>query len=404
MVGVNLAVVKCVRACVLMLRIIRMGVTAIILCRVCPVSKPSADAPMETDPPLPTPQQHEDPISMAEQETVGEHEPVPPSEEQQQPPQFVLPQLPVNVADPSDPNWPLPEFTDDAYKPSEATDDGLESYCMKSQPRGVAVIINNKNFTGKMKRREGTDLDAENLFRLFKGLCYDVKLFNDLTGAKMLSTLKHVAKLDHRNMDSLVVCILSHGLEGQLYGTDEELIPVEMVFKPFNGYNCPTLVGKPKMFLMQACRGGVFDYGVEATDSPFDQAQEEEASKEQEPSLEEMKKAAEEMYRQQQKEFEATDGQAVVLPAEADFAVVFATVPGYVSWRNSAFGSWFIKAFVDVMKENVYRRHFLEILTLVNNKVALHFQSRDGNKQITDSSIRLRKFLYFNPPNPPRKF
>lgn len=341
---------------------------------------------------------------MAEQETVGEHEPVPPSEEQQQPPQFVLPQLPVNVADPSNPNWSLPEFTDNAYKPSEATDDSLESYCMKSQPRGMAVIINNKNFTGKMKRREGTDLDAENLFRLFTGLCYDVKIFKDLTGAKMLSTLKNVAKLDHRNMDSLVVCILSHGLEGQLYGTDEELIPVDMVFKPFNGYNCPTLVGKPKVFLMQACRGGVFDYGVEATDSPFDQAQEEGASKEQEPSLEEMKKAAEEMYRQQQKEFEATDGQAVVLPAEADFAVVFATVPGYVSWRNSAFGSWFIKAFVEVMAENVYRRHFLEILTLVNNKVALHFQSRDGNKQITDSSIRLRKFLYFNPPNPPRKF
>lgn len=318
--------------------------------------------------------------------------------EEEQPPHFVLPHLPVTVSDSSNPNWSLSEFTDASYEPAEESDDGMESYRMASNPRGLAVIINNKVFTGKMKRREGTDLDAENLYRLFKGLSYDVKLFTDLSGRKMLSTLQHVAKLDHRSMDSLVVCILTHGVEGQLYGTDEELIPVDMVFKPFNGYNCPTLIGKPKLFLMQACRGGVFDYGVEATDSPFDSSKEEGAVKDQpEPSLEDMMKAAEEMYRMKQKEFEATDGKAVVLPAEADFAVVFATVPGYVSWRNSAFGSWFIKAFVEVMTENVHKRHFTDILTLVNNKVALKFQSRDGNKQITDTSLRLRKFLYFNP-------
>ena len=340
-------------------------------------------------------------LTTAEQETGGVDEPVPPSDEQQLR-HFVLPQIPVNVADSDNPNWPLSEFVDTDYMPAEATNNGMESYCMSSQPRGLAVIINNNIFTGiTLEKREGTDLDAENLYRLFKGLGYDMRLFTDLTAAKMLSTLKQVSQLDHRNVDSLVVCILTHGMEGQLYGTDEELVPVDMVMKPFNGYNCPTLIGKPKLFLMQACRGGMFDYGVEAADSPYKRAREEGATMDQELSLEEMKWATEEMYHMQQKEFEATDGQVVVLPAEADFVVVFATVPGYVSWRNSAFGSWFIKAFVEVMTENVHKRHFLEILTLVNNKVALKFQSRDGNKQITDSNIRLRKFLYFNPP---RKF
>ena len=348
---------------------------------------------METD--LPTPRQHVEAgegtvISAPVQETEGQHQPM--CQEEGQPAPFVLPQLPVPVHDASNPNWPLSDFTDASFKPpKDETDDGMESYRMASNPRGMAVIINNKIFTGKMKRREETDLDAESLFRLFKGLGYEVRLFNDLTGKKMLSTLRDVAKRDHRKVDSLVVCILTHGVEGQLYGSDEELIRVDDVFKPFNGYNCPTLVGKPKVFLMQACRGGVFDYRVESTDNQYYQSKEE-------PSLEDMKKAAEEMYRMQQKEFEATDGKAVVLPAEADFAVVFVTVPGYVSWRNSAFGSWFIKAFVDIMTENVRKRHFLEILTLVNNRVALNYQSRDGNKQITDSSIRLRKFLYFNPP------
>ena len=371
---------------------------SLTLFRPCPAYNPGVGVPMETD--LPTPRQHaeagEGTISAPVQETGGQHQPM--HQEEGQPSPFVLPHLPVTVSDASNPNWSLPEFTDASFKADEQSDDGMESYRMASNPRGMAVIINNKIFTGKMRKREGTDLDAENLFQLFTGLGYEVRLFKDLTGKKMLSTLQHVAKLDHRSMDSLVVCILTHGVEGQLYGSDEELIPVEMVFKPFNGYNCPTLVGKPKVFLMQACRGGVFDYGVEATDSPDDKSQEEGAVKDQqEPSLDDLKKAAEEMYRLQEKKFEATDGKAVVLPAEADFAVVFATVPGYVSWRNSAFGSWFIKAFVDIMKENVRKHHFLEILTLVNNRVALTFQSRDGNKQITDSSIRLRKFLYFKP-------
>ena len=49
---------------------------------------------------------------------------------------------------------------------------------------------------------------------------------------------------------------------------------------------------------------------------------------------------------------------------------------------------------------NVYKHHFLEILTFVNNKLGLEFLLQDGNKfkQTADSSIRLRIFLYFNHP------
>ena len=153
----------------------------------------------------------------------------------------------------------------------------------------------------------------------------------------------------------------------------------------------PILVSKPKLFLIQACHGEMFDYGVEATDSPIDRAKEKDAAE---------KMAAEEMQRRQDQKLEATDGQAAVLPVEADFAVVFATPPGYVSWRNSALGSQFIRAFVEVVAANVYKHHFLKILTFVNNKMALEFPLQDGNKckQIADSSICLCKFLYFNPP------
>ena len=94
-----------------------------------------------------------------------------------------------------------------------------------------------------------------------------------------------------------------------------------------------------------------------------------------------------------------TDGGGYqgALPTEADFILAYATVPGYVSWRNSEYGSWFIKAFVDTMMELSKKEHFLDILTEVNRRVAEEFQSRGRNKQIPAPVTMLTRKLYFRP-------
>lgn len=94
-----------------------------------------------------------------------------------------------------------------------------------------------------------------------------------------------------------------------------------------------------------------------------------------------------------------TDGGGYqgALPTEADFVLAYATVPGYVSWRNSEYGSWFIKAFVDTMMEMSKKEHFLDILTEVNRRVAEEFQSRGRNKQIPAPVTMLTRKLYFRP-------
>nr|XP_013013906.1 caspase-7 isoform X2 [Cavia porcellus]XP_013013907.1 caspase-7 isoform X2 [Cavia porcellus] len=65
-------------------------------------------------------------------------------------------------------------------------------YNMNFEKVGKCIIINNKNFepvTG-MGVRNGTDRDADALFRCFRNLGFDVVVYNDCTCAKMQDLLK----------------------------------------------------------------------------------------------------------------------------------------------------------------------------------------------------------------------
>ena len=282
----------------------------------------------------------------------------------------------------------------------------LNIYRMSSSPRGLAVIINNEIFTGGMPTRVGSRIDAEKLYRLFSWLGYKMMLFADLTAAQIVSTVKHLASLDHTHMDSIVLCILTHGDSGKLYGTDGESVPVEKVFEPLNGENSPTLVGKPKIFLIAANRGAKNDPGVDVTfPHPSRDGDSEPSRGDGRHTFEALKAATEALCQMEDLKWEESshEGDVQVLPVEADFVIVYATPLGYQSWRNTVFGSWFIKAFVDVMFEHAAKCHFLEILTFLNNRMGRKFQSRDGSKQIAETISRLMKLLYFNPlsPHPP---
>nr|CAD10676.1 caspase 3 [Geodia cydonium] len=279
--------------------------------------------------------------------------------------------------------------------PEEGTDAGRkDAYKMSSRPRGMALIINNRNFTCGMKERVGTDKDAENLYGLFNWLGMATIRKDNLTGKAMTREFEDLARRDHSAYDCVVVAILTHGISGRLYSTDGDLIPVEDLTKYFDGVNRPSLIGKPKVFVVQACRGGKFDYGVESesTDGEGESVNKETANEMMEKQFDKVVEKA--------LDADETDGGGYsreALPTEADFVLAYATVPGYVSWRNSEYGSWFIKAFVDTMRDLASKEHFMDILTEVNRKVAYDFQSRGRNKQIPAPVTMLTRKLYFRP-------
>lgn len=146
--------------------------------------------------------------------------------------------------------------------------DTMPAYPSNNRPRGIAVIVSNEHFTegnpARLRDRNGTECDVENLKALWEKLHFRVIVRRDLPAYEMYNTMRNISIMDHSNYDCLVCCLLSHGANGGIYGTDCQLIEIKEITAQFKGNACPSLSNKPKLFFIQACRGQDFDQGAES--------------------------------------------------------------------------------------------------------------------------------------------
>lgn len=243
-------------------------------------------------------------------------------------------------------------------------------YRMDFQKMGKCIIINNKNFdkaTG-MDVRNGTDKDAGALFKCFQNLGFEVTVHNDCSCAKMQDLLRKASEEDHSNSACFACVLLSHGEEDLIYGKDG-VTPIKDLTAHFRGDRCKTLLEKPKLFFIQACRGTELDDGIQADSGPINDIDANPRNK---------------------------------IPVEADFLFAYSTVPGYYSWRNPGKGSWFVQALCSILNEHGKDLEIMQILTRVNDRVARHFESQSDDprfnekKQIPCMVSMLTKELYFS--------
>ena len=127
-----------------------------------------------------------------------------------------------------------------------------EFYNMNHPLRGVAIIFNHKHFDTRLglKTRIGTDTDRENLRITLRQLDFEVRIYNDLQYREMENILEELSHADHTYSDCIMVIVMSHGELGILYSSDQPYKP-DRLWSRFNAEKCPTLAGKPKIFLVQ---------------------------------------------------------------------------------------------------------------------------------------------------------
>uniref|UniRef100_I3J831 Uncharacterized protein n=1 Tax=Oreochromis niloticus TaxID=8128 RepID=I3J831_ORENI len=127
-----------------------------------------------------------------------------------------------------------------------------------SKSQRIALLINIIRFYDPKSNRHGAEHDTKAMLNLFNYLGYDVLQYQDLTAQieidqALIHFSKH-PKLFHT--DSVFVVLMSHGGTGTICGSDLKDFKIDTIYERLNTKNCPALMNKPKVIIIQACRGG----------------------------------------------------------------------------------------------------------------------------------------------------
>lgn len=245
----------------------------------------------------------------------------------------------------------------------------VSQYKIERIPRGICVIINNVNFT-TLKERCGSDEDQKHLAKVFHWLGFKVVVHRNKTAAEMKNLLTDLGKTV--DGDCFVCCVLSHGIQEGVYGSDDGVVSVDEIREPFTGIYCQSLAGKPKLFFIQACRGGKNQHRVKVqADAPEDGESEMEVD---------------------------GDDFDITIPADTDFLIARSTTDGHLSYRKTEEGTWFIQSLCrNLEKHCPLGTDIQTILLCVNNEVS----SKGINcKQMPVHEVAMRKKLILKPVNP----
>nr|AAG45230.1 Caspy2 [Danio rerio] len=217
-------------------------------------------------------------------------------------------------------NTLLKAHGDDIYTPRSGT-----------QRKGLALLITNIQFANTQHNRDGADRDEENAEWLLRSLGFAVMKYRNLSGKDIRRAVENFSKRrEHEDADSTFIVIMSHGTridnKDAIVGVSDDVYFIEETFAHLNSVNCPALIDKPKVILIQACRGGQSS-GVLAQDSVF-----------------------------------ASDSWVHM---EKDFVCFMSTMPNTFAYRNPIEGSFFISYIVDVFCSSAHRDDIMELFRKV---------------------------------------
>jgi hypothetical protein len=307
-------------------------------------------------------------------------------------------------------------------------------YLMSSEKRGRVFVINNETFD-TLEHRHGTSQDCIVIDTLFKQLGFDFFTKKDQIKQEMWDTLVEESNNErHVEANCFVLFLLSHGHNGVVFGTDGKMEngkPVNCIeIKKIVDLFCEkeSLQGKPKLFFIEACQGGDKTYGVPVGSgdgiSPGPSDKQDGPSKKDSAPMKNGGYVDNTNNPHDETNVKSTVGdsdpkpqpdqvdiQAIlddILPTNrsdssenkrisgADCLVAMATLPGQLSWRNKAKGTWFVQAIAFVFAKWAYRYDLGKLMTRVTNLVG-RAETKEGYKQQGISNFTMGNDFYFFP-------
>ncbi len=193
---------------------------------------------------------------------------------------------------------------------------------------------------------------------------FKVETYQDLDREKTLKTLDTVVKDPlMQTTDMLMVFIMSHGEKDVIICRDGKYLDTELILSKFT---CKELKDKPKFIAFQACRGGNIDVGIS-------------------------RQLMSDSSKPQSGVKPTTD------PIWKDMLISYSSIPGYESYRDSEYGSWFVESLVRVFMDYACEKD-LQLMLRDVRYVMNEIPHEKGYKQSIEVSSRgFDRCLFFNP-------
>ncbi|XP_026153000.1 caspase a [Mastacembelus armatus] len=283
--------------------------------------------------------------------------------------------------------------TTEAFWSSKVNDRNIYPVTKNNIRNRVALLITNIKFANERLNRRGAEKDEENMEKLLRALGYEVVKYTNLTGEEIDKALIDFSKHSKlKETDSVFVVIMSHGKLGAVLGvnwkencSDKDELPINNIYKHLDSEGCPALLNKPKIIIIQACRGEE-DGAVLVCDSVKPAVTVKPAVfSDEAPQCRPAASAAED---------DVEDDSIRRVHKEKDFISLLSSTPDTVSYRHRDDGSFLIQYVVDVFN-NFARNDDVDELF---RKVMQRFEEFQDRKQMpTKDRCTVTKHIYLFP-------
>ena len=223
---------------------------------------------------------------------------------------------------------------------------------------GQGIIIVNEKFKDVELNRNGAKKDIQYLKEIYHKLNIDCEyhVHKDIKGYSIPGLIGDFSETIEPECSVIFVSISTHGEEGgKIMGTDGKCVELSHIINCFQ--TKVELLGIPKVFVIQACRGSKEE--LQFSDPPQYAAK------------------------------------------SSDTIICYSTGEGYASFRSSKDGSWFIRILHScVMNPRYSNLHFVELMTvccdLAVRESVSELEDKKGKVTETPSYCStLRKFIRF---------